>query len=915
MAIKFKYDATGVVIPQNQARQKFGQSLVLNQQKYANDQRQNIFDMQKQGMQNQFQWNLQAGNNLEKGKQALAELNAQQTFGAKTQQTAIGAQTARDKLLADERAQQQAMQRQAQLTAQSRADDFNGIKSGAFKGKIASDIEAAHALTTQINLKGQRGELDAGQVADAHAQNQAALNELRNGRIAVPSMTEQSNQNMQYWNPKTRAWIDKAAADQLPPNEVQSYLNGHLMPGPPQQATAGSYYSDPKNNKEYKQDYANANNEIKTEIEDGGKAMSPEEIHAEASRRMELDYNNKQKNIAAWQAQGMPAMSPAAPVGQAPVQGGTPAPTQAELASPPPAVALPNPQAIANTLGLPPNARQSPIDIGMALTPAHPNYKAPPTPTDQVDAKGFVIMSDGSKVHPAEVQNAKKGFQTDVNRLQNPDGSPIEPSSRAYANELGAGAAQAAQPQAGLPPQAQAMVPPVAQGVPPNAAQPVAGQAAPQPEVFGQDHLGEYKDATRINWSEQPVGTRMMKADGKMYVKTARFKWEPWVEGQPVTPQQAGPPLVMPPGKKAYGYFGKKDAAEQVAATQQAATQEAAYQAAFNPKAVPPQQAGQPAPLPQAEQPATAWLSQAASEAAAASASASGQPVMEPTQSPPTAAVTTPPVTPPTVAPTAPPAAQTPANAPAAITPPVTAVAAKPQASQSIQDTINEANTTFESGTPEQKVALREKLANSETLSGLMAQATSGNEDARKALLSAKSEYSPSELVASAKRKAKGNASDAIGAVRDLQDMKKAGKIDDQDYTSAIVENSGKTAKQVYEGVITKSGKSGRLNIHNEETKANALNAIWDEMGMYDSRSHVRAFQKTPTMDDVITHAATKGKMSRAAAEEWVYSQILARKYAENVQKQFEDSITGNAESLREKKQKEKQDAWSPSKK
>ena len=64
----------------------------------------------------------------------------------------------------------------------------------------------------------------------------------------------------------------------------------------------------------------------------------------------------------------------------------------------------------------------------IALAPAHPDYKAPPTPTDRRDEKGYVIMSDGSKVDPRDSFAMSTGGrgQQDVMRLTHPDGSQKE---------------------------------------------------------------------------------------------------------------------------------------------------------------------------------------------------------------------------------------------------------------------------------------------------------------------------------------------------------------------------------------------------------------------------------------------------------------------------------------------------------
>lgn len=92
MAIRLKYDAGLAVIPEDKAQQRFGQQLVQQQQKYANDQRQDIqtraYDQQRLGMQNAAQANLMAMQ----GQQALERMNQAQQFGVQQNEAAQAAQ-------------------------------------------------------------------------------------------------------------------------------------------------------------------------------------------------------------------------------------------------------------------------------------------------------------------------------------------------------------------------------------------------------------------------------------------------------------------------------------------------------------------------------------------------------------------------------------------------------------------------------------------------------------------------------------------------------------------------------------------------------------------------------------------------------------------------------------------------------
>jgi hypothetical protein len=236
MAIRFVNDAAAVVIPPSASNRKYGQQLVLQQQKYANDQRQmqqeQMYDRQRQFAQNAFQLQREQERRNQLGQQALADLNAKQVFGAQQADAAKVAQKQKEQQAA-EKAEKE---RIARLKAQERADDFAGIKSGAFRGKTAAELEATYALETQIDLQAERGELDESQRADAHRQNYAARSKLREARIAMPSMTDIGNENLQYYVPSRRGFVNREEVDKLSPDvEVQVYQDGKLMPTPASQ--------------------------------------------------------------------------------------------------------------------------------------------------------------------------------------------------------------------------------------------------------------------------------------------------------------------------------------------------------------------------------------------------------------------------------------------------------------------------------------------------------------------------------------------------------------------------------------------------------------------------------------------------------------------------------------------------------
>lgn len=90
--------------------------------------------------------------------------------------------------------------------------------------------------------------------------------------------------------------------------------------------------------------------------------------------------------------------------------------------------------------------RKGIVDAGLALAPGHPDYKAPPTPTDQVDSLGYVIMSDGSKVDPRDDLQMKSGgaLSNAMYYVNHPNGSPRERTKELQLAGLEAGAQRGA---------------------------------------------------------------------------------------------------------------------------------------------------------------------------------------------------------------------------------------------------------------------------------------------------------------------------------------------------------------------------------------------------------------------------------------------------------------------------------------
>lgn len=335
MAIRFKYDAAAVAIPQNEARQRFGQQLVLQQQKYANDQRQTMrdqaYDQQRQFAQNAFQLQREQERRNQLGQQALADLNAKQVFGAQQADAAKIAQKQKEKQAA-EKAENENL---ARLKAQERADDEEAIKFGGYDPVTASELRKSYALDTKIDLN---PDYDEAMRADAHRQNQENRRKLQESRIATPSMADRANQNLSYYVPSLQRYAkpeELQGLKQADPNiEVQVFQDGKMLPGPtPKQGpmTAQDHYRS--DGAKFDKDLASKMAPLQDKVDDGTLTLEDgQSVRDLAWKQMQEDYDFKQKALGGGQpAQGgqpaMPPMqgqqpvAPPAPVEQPPVLG------------------------------------------------------------------------------------------------------------------------------------------------------------------------------------------------------------------------------------------------------------------------------------------------------------------------------------------------------------------------------------------------------------------------------------------------------------------------------------------------------------------------------------------------------------------------------------------------------------------
>lgn len=335
MAIRFKYDAAAVAIPQNEARQRFGQQLVLQQQKYANDQRQTMrdqaYDQQRQFAQNAFQLQREQERRNQLGQQALADLNAKQVFGAQQADAAKIAQKQKERQAA-EKAERENL---ARLKAQERADDEEAIKFGGYDPVTASELRKSYALDTKIDLN---PDYDEAMRADAHRQNQENRRKLQESRIATPSMADRANQNLSYYVPSLQRYAkpeELQGLKQADPNiEVQVFQDGKMLPGPTPKQTpmsAQEYYR--ADGGMFKKDLASKMSELQGKLDAGEMTLEEgQDLRSVAWQQMQDDYNFAQQALGTnqpvqgGQAQppqaGKPAMPPAqVPAAQQPAMG------------------------------------------------------------------------------------------------------------------------------------------------------------------------------------------------------------------------------------------------------------------------------------------------------------------------------------------------------------------------------------------------------------------------------------------------------------------------------------------------------------------------------------------------------------------------------------------------------------------
>lgn len=332
MAIRLNHEAAAAFVPPSASNRKYGQQLVLQQQKFANDQRQGMqdrmYDQQREYRRTAYQLQKDQTDRFVDNQR----MQEQQKFAERMQKNSLDAQQQRDLQEAQRRsemmAKQQEEQRVAQLKAQERADVEDAIKSGAIDQITASEIKKSWALDTRIDLN---PEYDEAQRAEAHRENQWNRSKLQENRSQVPSLADMGNKNLQYYVPSMRGYVNREEAAKLGPDvEVQVYQDGKLMPGPSARGpmSAQDYYR--ADGAMFKKDLASKMSELQGKVDAGEMTLEKgQDLRSLAWQQMQDDYNFAQQALGGSQpVQGGQAAQP-------PMQGGQPAMPPAPAAQPP----------------------------------------------------------------------------------------------------------------------------------------------------------------------------------------------------------------------------------------------------------------------------------------------------------------------------------------------------------------------------------------------------------------------------------------------------------------------------------------------------------------------------------------------------------------------------------------------------
>jgi len=257
-----------------------------------------------------------------------------------------------------------------------------------------------------------------------------------------------------------------------------------------------------------------------------------------------------------------------------------------------------------------------------------------------------------------------------------------------------------------------------------------------------------------------------------------------------------------------------------------------------------------------------------------------------------------------------------------AVVPPVTDAASvkpvPPTAANPVPAAVPlaQAMQAIETGTPAEKKAARQGI-DPQMVMGLKQQALAGDPEAIKKMDALKQSIAKQdEHEAMMKGLQSQDPIERQDQVASLQKKLKEGYLQPKEAISRLADSQGKKPTEMFDAIVRSTDKSNYSAEEKRSVKAKraGLNALWDEMGMFGPNdtmwdSAKRAVKGNAKEEDVINHVAKQGKMSKADAKEYVYKEILARNYMDDVIGSFSKELD---EAVRKKKQDDKVKNWKP---
>lgn len=388
MAIRLNHEAAAAFVPPSASNRKYGQQLVLQQQKFANDQRQGMqdrmYDQQREYRRTAYQLQKDQTDRFVDNQR----MQEQQKFAEKMQKTGLDAQEKRAQQEMQMRAREQEMRRLEQLKQQQQMDDFDGIASGEFDEQTSKEIKELWRKKNQIPIDDN---LDEAMKSEALGKVEERLNGLRGARVKAPSDEEKLNKNVWWVEPSGNYRRPDMQAFPDGPPEGWSIYDGNRKDG-----GSGGGARSQKSRQELPQlyeDYADMDNEKsikelrakKAELQDralyGGKKYdTDQELEDAAYAELKGEYERQRGRISRGK------QKTAAPA--APPQAGQPAAPPAQApAAPPPAMGMQDLEPTYNA-------------DGTTASPSNPRIPTPGKPVKFVDENGRDVVrkvgDDGS---------------------------------------------------------------------------------------------------------------------------------------------------------------------------------------------------------------------------------------------------------------------------------------------------------------------------------------------------------------------------------------------------------------------------------------------------------------------------------------------------------------------------------------